>query len=100
MTEISEKYYRVTVPTFTIIGVELDQENPYTLYDKRGNFLSGLTEEVDTGERVTSNLSTETQLEYLKEYQDLIKESAVTYYTTLFKAIDSGIELEIQFTDE
>lgn len=100
VTEIGEKHYRVMVPSFKIIGVELDQENPYTLYDRRGNFLSGLTEEVDTGERLTSKLSNDAQLEYLKEYQDLIKESAVNYYTTLFKAIDSEIELEIQFIDE
>jgi len=77
--QIGEKEYKVIVPKFEVIGVELSKDNPYNLYDNHGELLSGTTEDVDTGKLVTNQLSSDKQAEYLDKFKSEIKESAINY---------------------
>ncbi len=92
-----EKRYRITVPSFQVIGLELDAKEPYTLYDKSGDILSFTTEEIDTGQLVTDEFKSAEQTSFLTQYEDDIKESAQNYYHNLFKAISSDLQLEVVF---
>ena len=56
--------------------------------------LSGSTENIDTGEYVSKELSNKEQEEYLKQYKNLITESAEKYY----RAIVTGIDPEAKVT--
>ena len=97
--QIGEKEYKVIVPKFEVIGVELSKDNPYNLYDNHGELLSGTTEDVDTGKLVTNQLSSDKQAEYLDKFKSDIKESATNYYKTLFASMDSEVKVTIEFTE-
>ena len=97
--QIAEKEYKVIVPKFEVIGVELSKDNPYNLYDNHGELLSGTTEDVDTGKLVTNQLSSDKQAEYLDKFKSEIKESATNYYKTLFASMDPEVKVTIEFTE-
>ena len=97
--QIGEKEYKVIVPKFEVIGVELSKDNPYNLYDNHGELLSGTTEDVDTGKLVTNQLSSDKQAEYLDKFKSEIKESATNYYKTLFASMDPEVKVTIEFTE-
>ena len=97
--QIGEKEYKIIVPKFEVIGVELSKDNPYNLYDNHGELLSGTTEDVDTGKLVTNQLSSDKQAEYLDKFKSAIKESAINYYKTLFASMDSEVKVTIEFTE-
>lgn len=94
-----EKSYRITIPKYEVIGISLDDESPYSLYDSRGELLSYSTEDVDTGEIATENLTDAKQQKYLTKYKTEMNESAKEYYETLFKSVDSSIELSFVYPD-
>ena len=97
--KISEKEYKVIVPKFEVIGVELSKDNPYDLYDSHGELLSGTTEDIDTGKLVANQLSSDKQAEYLDKFKSEIKESAINYYKTIFSSMDSEVKVTIEFTE-
>ena len=97
--QIGEKEYKVIVPKFEVIGVELSKDNPYNLYDNHGELLSGTTEDVDTGKLVTNQLSSDKQAEYLDKFKSEIKESAINYYKTLFSSMDSEAKVTVEFSE-
>ena len=63
-----------------------------------GQLLSGATENIDTGEHVAKSLSNKEQEEYLKQYKNLITESAEKYYTSIVTSIDP--EAKLTFKNE
>lgn len=97
--QIGEKEYKVTVPKFEVIGVELSKDNPYNLYDNHGELLSGTTEDVDTGKLVSNQLSSDKQAEYLDKFKSEIKESATKYYKTIFASMDSEAKVTVEFSE-
>ncbi|HEM3202068.1 TPA: DUF4230 domain-containing protein [Streptococcus suis 8830] len=96
---LSENRYKITLPAFKVIGLELDAEEPYTLYDKSGEILSFATEEIDTAQLITDEFQSAEQETFLADYQKDIKESAKTYYQNLFSAISPEIQLEFVFKE-
>lgn len=95
--KLTEQRYRLTVPKFEVLGIEPDKVRPYQLYDTSGALLSGLTENIDTGELVAKSLTTKEQAEYLEKYQEDLRESAQAYYETLFTSIAPDSQLEFVF---
>jgi hypothetical protein len=95
--ENGENSFTVHIPEFEVIGVELDSDNPYELYSQNGELLSASTKNVDTGEAVAKGLSSDEQKEYLKQYKEMIKESAENYYNTLFKSAYPDCTLEFVY---
>ena len=99
VVQVGEKEYKVIVPKFEVIGVELSKDNPYNLYDNHGELLSGTTEDVDTGKLVTNQLSNDKQAEYLDKFNSDIKESAINYYKTIFASMDSEAKVTVEFSE-
>lgn len=97
--KFSEDHYQIKVPKIEIIGVELDKDIPYQLYDKSGELLSFATEDIDTGELVVEQLRSAKQEEFLTEHMAYAHESAQDYYTNIFRAIDSEIQLDFVFSE-
>lgn len=94
--KIAEHEYELIIPKYEVIGVDVP-DNPkdrYKLYNTSGELLSGATENIDTGEHVSRELSNKEQEEYLKQYKNLITESAEKYY----RAIVTGIDPEAKVT--
>lgn len=98
--QISEKKYKIIVPKYEVLGVELDKKNPYQLYDSSGELLSYSTQDIDTGALVAQTLSNEEQVKYLEKYVDKINDSAMSYYKALFQSISKDIELEFEFLEQ
>ena len=78
--QISEKKYKIIIPKYEVLGIELDKTNPYQLYDSSGELLSYSTQDIDTGALVAQTLSNEEQVKYLEKYVDNINDSAMSYY--------------------
>lgn len=97
--EISENKYKITLPTYEVIGIDLDKDKPYRLYDSSGELLSYSTKDVDTGELVTNRISSDKQKQYIDQYKEQMNNSAKEYYQTLFKSIDDNIKLEFVFSE-
>lgn len=97
LEEVGEKKYKITLPPYEVIGISLDQKQPYKLYDRSGELLSFSTKEIDTGEEVVQTLSNEEQKKYLDEYKSQINSSAEMVYKRLFKAVDPDIKLTFVF---
>lgn len=97
--ETEENHFHITVPKFEFIGVELDEDAPYQLYDSRGGLLSMTTKNIDTGTMVSQSLSKKSQTNYLEQYLGDLQASAQNYYTALFAAIDPEIVLTFTFED-
>lgn len=89
-------HYLVTLSKFESIGFELDKNKPYKLYDTSGELLSGLTPNVDTGEAAIKGLSNKEQQDYLKDYNELLNESAEKYYSTMIKSLDHEATVTVQ----
>ena len=98
--QISEKKYKIIVPKYEVLGVELDKTNPYQLYDSSGELLSYSTQDIDTGALVAQTLSNEEQVKYLEKYVNNINDSAMSYYKALFQSISKNIELEFEFSEQ
>ena len=98
--QMSEKKYKIIVPKYEVLGVELDKTNPYQLYDSSGELLSYSTQDIDTGALVAQTLSNEEQVKYLEKYVDKINDSAMSYYKALFQSISKDIELEFEFLEQ
>ncbi|KXT77586.1 DUF4230 domain-containing protein [Streptococcus sp. DD13] len=94
-----EKKYKVIIPKLEVIGVELAKDHPYELYDRQGELLSATTKDVDTGALAMQQLTNERQKAILENYKEDIKESAITYYTSLFQAIDPEIKISVEFSE-
>ena len=98
--QISEKKYKIIIPKYEVLGIELDKTNPYQLYDSSGELLSYSTQDIDTGALVAQTLSNEEQVKYLEKYVDNINDSAMSYYKALFQSISKDIELEFEFSEQ
>ena len=95
--KINDNKYKIFIPKYEVIGVELDSKAPYQLYDSSGALLSNSTEDVDTGKLVANRLGNKKQEAYLSKYNEQMNESAKSYYKTLFQGIDKDAKLEFQF---
>ncbi len=91
-----EHNYKVNLPQYEVIGFELDKNKPYKLYDTSGELLSGLTPNVDTGEAAIKGLSNKEQQDYLKDYNELLNESAEKYYSTMIKSLDHEATVTVE----
>lgn len=98
--QISEKKYKIIVPKYEVLGIELNKTNPYQLYDSSGELLSYSTQDIDTGALVAQTLSNEEQEKYLEKYVDNINDSAISYYKALFQSISKDIELDFEFSEQ
>lgn len=89
----------VKVPKFDVIGIELDEKNPYQVYDDSGDLLSFATKKIDKAELALKRLSNKAQTEYLISYQDNLKKSAENYYKSIIAAINPDFEVTVEFTE-
>ena len=88
--KIAEHEYELTIPKYEVIGVKVpdDPKERYKKYDTSGQLLSGATEDIDTGEYVSKNLSNKEHEAYIKQYKNIITESAEAYYNNIVTSID------------
>lgn len=91
-----EHNYKVNLPQYEVIGFELDKNKPYKLYDTSGELFSALTPNVDTGEAAIKGLSNKEQQDYLKDYNELLNESAEKYYSTMIKSLDPDAKVTVE----
>lgn len=88
--KIAEHEYELTIPKYQVLGIELSKSSKeqYKILAPSGELLSGSTENIDTGEHVAKSLSNKEQEGYIKQYKNLITESAEAYYTNIVTSID------------
>lgn len=93
--KIAEHEYELTIPKYKVLGIELSKNSKeqYKILVPSGELLSGATENIGTGEDVVKALSNKEQEEYLKQYKNLITESAENYYTNIVTSIDPEAKL-------
>ena len=100
--KIAEHEYELTIPKYQVLGIELSKSSKeqYKILAPSGELLSGATENIGTGEDVVKALNNKQQEEYLKQYKNLITESAENYYTNIVTSIDPEAKLTFKNTNK
>ena len=100
--KIAEHEYELTIPKYKVLGIELSKNSKeqYKILVPSGELLSGATENIGTGEDVVKALNNKQQEEYLKQYKNLITESAENYYTNIVTSIDPEAKLTFKNTNK
>lgn len=97
--KMKENTVDINVPKFEVIGVSLNKDEPYKIYDESSGIFSFSTDDIDTATEVTKQLSNKEQAEFLIQYKDIMKNSAKKYYESIFKPINPEIEVNVNFVD-
>ncbi len=87
----------ITVPEFDIIGISLNEEMPYQLYDTSKDIFSFVTSDIDTGGELAKQLSNEEQRDLIDDHQNILKEAAEEYYYNIFRAINENIKIKFLY---
>ncbi|NHB85499.1 hypothetical protein G7085_15160 [Tessaracoccus sp. HDW20] len=86
--------YRISFPEFIFIGH--DNASFKVAAEDKG-LLSWATPEIDTIAMVNEILTDKARSEYLSANEELLKEQATAFYTSIIRAVDPAIELEFVF---
>lgn len=100
VTEISENTYEIIIPEYQVIGVSLNDKDPYHLYDSTGELLSFATASVDTGALVSKALTNEEQKRYLTANITTLNDAAKTYYETLARTLNPDAKVSVKFSEQ
>lgn len=94
ITSTGDKQFTVTIPRFIFIG---HSDETFQLIAEKNGVLSGLTPEIDTAKMITNLLDEKAQAEYLSKNDDVLKDQAKTFYTSLATGIDPSVQLSVEF---
>ncbi|WP_111719207.1 hypothetical protein [Homoserinimonas sp. OAct 916] len=93
--QTGENEFLVTIPEFIFIGH--DNPNAETAIDKNGA-LSWLTPEIDGAKLITDILNNpETKSQYISKYEEILKDQAKVFYSSIITSIDPTVVLTFTF---
>ncbi|MUH60151.1 hypothetical protein [Bifidobacterium canis] len=86
--------YTITVPEFKFIGYD----NPeYRVAVENNGMLSFGTAQIDSTEMINEIINNDTKAEYIKSNQDLLKDQAKLFYTSIIMSIDPDVKLTFEY---
>lgn len=94
--ETGENEYLVTLPKFIFLGHD---DVVLSLASEKNGALSWTSPKLDDLEMATSILGDESRSEYLQDYEEILKDQAVTYYSHIVSSLDSDVKLEFEYTE-
>lgn len=68
--------------------------------NSKGEFLSFITEDIDTNELVNNAMSDKTLIKYIDTNRDWLQEQATDYYQKILTGIDPEASLSITFSNK
>lgn len=91
-----ENAYHVSIPEFIVVGIS----NPnFEVINNKGEFLSFITEDINTHELANNAMSDETLVKYIDKNREWLEEEATDYYQQLLNSIDPNATLSITFSE-
>ena len=89
-----EDSFRISIPEFVFIG----HDNPnFKLAAENNGALSWFTPEADTIDMINNILDAEAQQEYIDSNEDILRDQATVFYTSIIESIDPAINLTFDF---
>ena len=90
----SSNTYNISIPEFIVVGIS----NPkFEVVNSKGEFLSFITEDIDTHELANNAMSDKTLIKYIDTNRDWLQEQATDYYQKILTSIDPEATLSITF---
>ncbi|AQP43569.1 hypothetical protein [Tessaracoccus flavus] len=89
-----EDSFRITIPEFVFIG----HDNPnFRLAAEDNGVLSWITPEADTVDMINNILDSEAQQEYIDSNEDILRDQAEVFYTSIIESVDPDVTLTFDF---
>lgn len=89
-----EESLLITIPEFVFIG----HDNPnFRLAAEDNGVLSWITPETDTIDMINNILDSEAQQEYIDSNEDILRDQAEVFYTSIVESVDPDISLTFDF---
>lgn len=95
--DFGENNLIITIPEFDVIGISLNEEMPYQLYDVTNDLFSLFTENLDTGGELAKQLSNEEQRVLIEDHENLLRDAAEEYYYNVFRALNENIKIKFLY---
>lgn len=91
---MGEKKYRISIPEYIFIG---HSNEDFRLVAEHNGALSFITPENDPVEMINSILSEDAQAEYIADNEEILREQAIFFYSSIITGIDPEIDITYDF---
>lgn len=95
--EVTEKEFLVTIPEFVFIGHD---DIKFELAAETKGALSWVAPESNDFDIANEILNSDSKLEYIKQYQDVLEDQAEAHYRQIVSSIDPSVKLEFAFAGD
>jgi len=92
---VGEKKYRISIPEYIFIG---HSNEDFRLVAENNGVLSFITPENDPVEMINSILSADAQAEYIADNEQILREQATYFYSSIITGIDPEIDITYDFS--
>lgn len=92
---IGEKKYRISIPEYIFIG---HSNEDFRLVAENNGALSFITPENDPVEMINGILSADAQAEYIANNEEILREQATYFYSSIITGIDPEIDITYGFS--
>ncbi|CAL8970278.1 hypothetical protein TESS_TESS_02119 [Tessaracoccus sp. O5.2] len=92
---VGEKKYRISIPEYIFIG---HSNEDFRLVAENNGVLSFITPENDPVEMINSILSADAQADYIADNEQILREQATYFYSSIITGIDPEIDITYDFS--
>lgn len=92
---VGDKKYRISIPEYIFIG---HSNEDFRLVAENNGVLSFITPENDPVEMINSILSADAQAEYIVDNEEILREQATYFYSSIITGIDPEIDITYDFS--
>ncbi len=92
---VGEKKYRISIPEYIFIG---HSNEDFRLVAENNGVLSFITPENDPVEMINSILSADAQADYIADNEEILRDQATYFYSSIITGIDPEIDITYDFS--
>ncbi|MEO7349015.1 MAG: hypothetical protein ABIW32_04030 [Terrimesophilobacter sp.] len=92
--KIGANKFLVSIPQFIFIGHDNEE---FTLIAENNGVLSFVTPEIDKVDMINKILNSEAKTKYILANEEILRDQATAFYTSLINSIDPTVALEFEF---
>ncbi|AQX15826.1 MULTISPECIES: hypothetical protein [Tessaracoccus] len=92
---VGEKKYRISIPEYIFIG---HSNEDFRLVAENNGVLSFITPENDPVEMINSILNADAQADYIADNEEILREQATYFYSSIITGIDPEIDITYDFS--
>ena len=96
ITESGEGKYQISIPEFIFIGHD---KIDFRLVVEDNGVLSWTREKIDQTKMINAILSGKGKQAYIEKHDEILRDQAINFYTSIVKSVDNDANIEFDFAD-